>query len=105
MEACACESKWAELNKIIDAYRGQPSALIEVLHKAQELIGYLPQQVQEVIAKGLGVPLSKVYSVISFYHYFSIKPKGKYQVSVCKGTACYGEWCSGDYPAPRKPGY
>jgi len=89
VEACQCEAKWEELYKIIDQYRGQPSALIEVLHKAQELIGYLPQQVQEVIAKGLGVPLSDIFSVISFYHHFTIKPKGKYQVAVCKGTACY----------------
>lgn len=88
-EECKCESKWEELYKIIDAHRGQESALIEVLHQAQELIGYLPQQVQEVIAKGLNVPLSDVFSVISFYHHFNIKPKGKYQVSVCKGTACY----------------
>ena len=93
MGTCQCENnweeKWEELNKIIDAYRGQESALIEVLHQAQELIGYLPRQVQEVIAEGLGVPLSKVFSVISFYHHFTIKPKGKYQISVCKGTACY----------------
>lgn len=89
MEACQCETKWEELYKILDAYRGQGSALIEVLHKAQELIGYLPREVQEVIAKGLGVPLSSVFSVISFYHHFTIKPKGKYQISICKGTACY----------------
>ncbi|GEA16150.1 MAG: hypothetical protein PWR22_1070 [Moorella sp. (in: firmicutes)] len=89
MEACQCEAKWEELDKIIAAHRGRPSDLIEVLHQAQELIGYLPRQVQVAIADGLGVSLTEVYSVISFYHHFTVKPKGKYQISVCKGTACY----------------
>ncbi|MDN5344712.1 MAG: hypothetical protein PWQ18_823 [Clostridia bacterium] len=89
MEACQCEAKWEELDQIIAAHRGQPSALIEVLHQAQDLIGYLPKKVQIAIADGLGVSLTEVYSVISFYHHFTVKPKGKYQISVCKGTACY----------------
>ncbi|MCG0277479.1 MAG: NADH-quinone oxidoreductase subunit NuoE [Thermanaeromonas sp.] len=89
MEACKCEEKWEQLNEIIKAHRGQPSSLIEVLHKAQELIGYLPKQVLIAIAEGLGVSLSEVYSVVSFYAYFTTKPKGKYQISLCKGTACY----------------
>lgn len=89
MEACKCEEKWEQLAEIIAAHRGQPSALIEVLHQAQDLIGYLPKQVQAAIADGLGVSLSEVYSVVSFYAHFTVKPKGRYQVSVCKGTACY----------------
>ncbi|HBT47220.1 MAG TPA: NAD(P)H-dependent oxidoreductase subunit E [Peptococcaceae bacterium] len=89
MEACKCEEKWAKLEEIIAAHRGQPSALIQVLHEAQELIGYLPRQVLIAIADGLGVSLSEVYSVVSFYAHFTTKPKGKYQISVCKGTACY----------------
>jgi NADH:ubiquinone oxidoreductase subunit E len=89
MDACKCEEKWQQLNEIIEAHRGQPSSLIEVLHKAQELIGYLPKQVLIAIAEGLGVSLSEVYSVVSFYAYFTTKPKGKYQISLCKGTACY----------------
>ncbi|SMB98924.1 NADP-reducing hydrogenase subunit HndA [Thermanaeromonas toyohensis ToBE] len=89
MQPCQCEEKWEQLEQIIDAHRGQPSALIEVLHQAQELIGYLPKQVQMAIADGLGVSLSEVYSVVSFYSHFTTKPKGKYQISVCKGTACY----------------
>jgi NADH-quinone oxidoreductase E subunit len=78
-----------ELQQIISRYQGQPSALIEVLHQAQELIGYLPRQVQEKIADGLGITVNEVYSVISFYSHFSVKPKGEYNVCVCKGTACY----------------
>jgi len=89
VEACKCEEIWNQLEGIIAAHRGQPSALIEVLHQAQDLIGYLPKPVQVAIAEGLGVSLSEVYSVVSFYARFTVKPKGKYQVSVCKGTACY----------------
>ncbi|MGI9950980.1 NADH-quinone oxidoreductase subunit NuoE [Moorellaceae bacterium AZ2] len=89
MEACKCEEKWDKLEQIIAAHRGQPSALIQVLHQAQDLIGYLPKQVLIAIADGLGVSLSEVYSVVSFYAHFTTKPKGRYQVSVCKGTACY----------------
>ncbi|MDN5347422.1 MAG: hypothetical protein PWP65_986 [Clostridia bacterium] len=89
MEACKCGEKWQELDKIIAAHRNRPQDLIEVLHKAQELIGYLPKKVQVAIAEGLGVSLSEVYSVVSFYAHFTTKPKGKYQISICKGTACY----------------
>jgi NADH-quinone oxidoreductase E subunit len=89
MGTCNCKTAWDELNEVIEAHRGQESALIEVLHKAQEIMGYLPRDVQEAIAEGLHVPLNKVYGVVSFYHHFSVEPKGKYQVAVCNGTACY----------------
>lgn len=89
MGTCNCKTAWDELNEVIEAYRGQESALIEVLHKAQEIMGYLPRDVQEAIAEGLHVPLNKVYGVVSFYHHFSVEPKGKYQIAVCNGTACY----------------
>jgi NADH:ubiquinone oxidoreductase subunit E len=52
-------------------------------------MGYLPRDVQEAVAEGLNVPLNKVYGVVSFYHHFSVEPKGKYQIAVCYGTACY----------------
>lgn len=84
---------WEEVNPQLDAlleeYRGDQSALIEVLHKAQELVGYLPEDVQLKIADGLGVAPGDVYSVISFYSHFSTKPKGKYHIALCLGTACY----------------
>ena len=63
--------------------------LIGVLHKAQEIFGYLPSEVQEFVASKLDVPLSKVYGVVTFYSFFTMIPKGKYPVSVCMGTACY----------------
>ena len=59
------------------------------LQKAQEIYGYLPKEVQIMIADAFGVPLSEVYGVVTFYSQFSLFPKGKYQVSVCLGTACY----------------
>lgn len=84
---------WDEINPKLDAlladYRGDQSALIEVLHKAQEVVGYLPMEVQVKIGESLGVAVSDVYSVVSFYSHFSTKPKGKYHISLCLGTACY----------------
>lgn len=78
-----------KLDEIIDKYRGQPTGLIQVLHRAQEIVGYVPREVQERVADGLNVPISDVYGVVTFYTLFSLKPKGKYKISVCAGTACY----------------
>lgn len=78
-----------EFARIIAENRGKPEALIEVLHQVQELIGFIPRAVQKEIAKGLGVSPGEVASVISFYAHFSEKPKGKYKIALCKGTACY----------------
>lgn len=66
-----------------------PDALIEVLHKAQESFGYLEIEVLEYIARGLKLPLSRVYGVATFYHLFSLKPSGEHNCVVCMGTACY----------------
>lgn len=79
----------AKLDEIIKRYRGKPGALIPVLQEAQELIGYLPPVVQRHIAKGLKVPVSEVHGVVSFYSFFTMKPKGKHNIRVCLGTACY----------------
>jgi bidirectional [NiFe] hydrogenase diaphorase subunit len=64
-------------------------ALIEILHKAQEAFGYLEPDVLEYIARGLKLPLSRVYGVATFYHLFSLKPSGVHSCVVCMGTACY----------------
>ena len=80
---------YEELKKYIDEIKEKNGALISVLHKGQEIFGYLPQEVQEFIAKELNLPIAKVYGVVSFYHFFSMVPKGKYPISVCMGTACY----------------
>ena len=79
----------AELLKVIEAHKDQRGALISVLHEAQGIYGYLPIEVQTIIAKGLGVTLAEVYGVVTFYTQFSLNPKGEYQIGVCLGTACY----------------
>ncbi|MTI59715.1 MAG: NAD(P)H-dependent oxidoreductase subunit E [Firmicutes bacterium] len=78
-----------ELEGIIEKNRGQEDALLEVLHQAQELIGFVPKAVQKKIARGLKITPGEVASVMSFYAHFSERPKGKYQIALCKGTACY----------------
>ena len=93
-EECTCfggvsEEQKAKVREIIEHYRGRPGVLIQVLHEAQQVVGYLPREIQTMVAEGLGVPLSEVYSVVTFYALFSLKPKGRHQISVCKGTACY----------------
>jgi len=88
--ACKCgEEKLPELLEFIQQYAGQPTALITVLHRIQEELGFVPIEMQVRVAKVLGVPLSEVSGVISFYAFFSLKPKGKYHIAVCKGTACF----------------
>jgi NADH:ubiquinone oxidoreductase subunit E len=82
-------SKTADLQKIIAENRSKPGSLIPVLQQAQELIGYLPPSVQRHIAKGLNIPVSEVHGVVSFYSFFTMKPKGKHGIKVCLGTACY----------------
>ena len=77
------------LQQVIAAHRGLPGATMPVLQAAQEIFGYLPEEVQIMVAEGLGIPLTEVYGVASFYAQFTLKPKGKYQISVCLGTACY----------------
>ena len=79
----------AELMSVIARYKDQDGALIPVLHQAQEIYGYLPIEVQTMIADGLSVPLAEVYGVVTFYTQFSLNPKGEYKVGVCLGTACY----------------
>lgn len=78
-----------ELKSIIESYKGDSKALINVLHKAQEIYGYLPVEVQKMVANGLNMSLTEVYGVITFYTLFTLKPKGKYKIAVCLGTACY----------------
>jgi NADH:ubiquinone oxidoreductase subunit E len=82
-------AKSKDLENIIAHNRSRPGALIPVLQQAQELIGYLPPSVQRHIARGLNIPVSEVHSVVSFYSFFTMKPKGKHNVRICLGTACY----------------
>ena len=78
-----------QLLEVIAKNKELPGALLPVLHEAQEIYGYLPIEVQQMVADGLGVSLSEVYGVATFYSRFSLTPKGKHKISVCLGTACY----------------
>ena len=79
----------AKLNDVINASKHDKSLLMAVMQEAQEIYGYLPMEVQTMIAEGMDVPLEKVYGVATFYAQFSLSPKGEYNISVCLGTACY----------------
>ncbi|MCX7714744.1 MAG: NADH-quinone oxidoreductase subunit NuoE [Clostridia bacterium] len=78
-----------KLMEIIHRHQDEPGALMPVLQEAQEVYGYLPIEVQTMIAEGLNLPLSEVYGVATFYSQFSLNPKGEHRISVCMGTACY----------------
>jgi NADH-quinone oxidoreductase subunit E/NADP-reducing hydrogenase subunit HndA len=86
---CGTAEQEAQLKAVIEASRETPGCLMHILQEAQSIYGYLPMQVQKTIAEGLGISLSEVYGVVTFYSQFSLKPKGKYRISVCLGTACY----------------
>ncbi len=77
------------LEEVILQYEGNEKNLIQILHMAQAIFGYLPGNVQEYIAHKTGIPYSKVSGVVTFYSFFSSKPKGEYVISICLGTACY----------------
>lgn len=85
----ATDERYQKLSRIIADHKGKPGALIPVLHEAQQLFGYLPADVQQIIAEGLDVPLSEIDGVITFYSLFTSQPRGKYKIGVCMGTACY----------------
>ena len=79
----------AKLMEVIAQHKDEAGATIPVLHKAQEIYGYLPIEVQQMISDGLGVPLAEIYGIVTFYTQFSLNPKGKYVIGICLGTACY----------------
>lgn len=83
------EQKFDEIANIIDLYKGKEGSLIQILHLAQEIYGYLPLKLQKTIAHSLNIPLSEVSGVISFYSFFSTVPRGEHTIRVCLGTACY----------------
>ena len=79
----------AQLAAVIEANKHDTSRLMAVMQEAQGIYGYLPIEVQNMIAEGMNVPLEKVYGVATFYAQFSLTPKGEYHIAVCLGTACY----------------
>jgi NADH:ubiquinone oxidoreductase subunit E len=78
-----------QIKEIVTKSRGQAGALIRVLQQTQGLVGYLPKPVIQVISREMKIPLSEVYGIISFYHFFTMQPKGRHVIQVCMGTSCY----------------
>jgi bidirectional [NiFe] hydrogenase diaphorase subunit len=83
------DKRWRLINRTIRLHGNAPDALIETLHGVQERFGYLDLDALKYVASTLKVPLSRVYAVATFYHYFTLKPQGEHTCVVCKGTACY----------------
>lgn len=83
------EEKFKELGQYINDLPSKEGALIQVLHRAQHIFGYLPKEVQVFISEKLNVPASKVYGVVSFYSYFTTEPRGEHVISICLGTVCF----------------
>jgi bidirectional [NiFe] hydrogenase diaphorase subunit len=83
------DPRFATLDQTMDYYHRDTTALIQVLHAAQQLFGYLSGDVLHYIAAGLKLPVAQVYGVVTFYHFFTMVPRGKYQIMVCRGTTCH----------------
>ena len=83
------EEKYARIEEVIEEYRDKEGCLIQILHMAQGIYGFLPLELQQFIAQKLNKPLSEVYGVVTFYSFFSTQPKGENTIRVCLGTACY----------------
>ncbi|MFO7785218.1 MAG: NAD(P)H-dependent oxidoreductase subunit E [Thermodesulfobacteriota bacterium] len=79
----------SRVDEIIDRFKGVPGCLIPVLEDCQEVVGYLPLELQDYIGRRLNIPGSTVYGVVTFYSFFSMFPKGRHTIKVCMGTACY----------------
>ena len=78
-----------ELKSWLTANKSRPGVAMEALQKAQEIYGYLPLEVQRMIAEALDKPLAEIYGISTFYSQFALSPKGQYKINVCLGTACY----------------
>lgn len=89
MSDAAMKEKMEKLEHILIEHKNQQGALMPVLHETQELFGYIPEEVQKRISEVLNIPLAEIYGVATFYSRFTLKPRGKYTISVCLGTACY----------------
>ena len=83
------QEKLIQVEKMLEKYKGQKGVLLQALQEAQGIVGYLPVEVQKMVSEALNITLSEVYSTITFYSFFSLSPRGKYQIRVCLGTACY----------------
>lgn len=83
------KEEFKQLKEYIDSLKDSQGVLMQILHKAQSIFGYLPIEVQKFISEEMDIPLAEIYGVATFYTQFSIEPKGKHKIGVCLGTACY----------------
>ena len=86
---CGASHKDEKMEEILSKYAKEKSNLIQVLNEVQEAYGYIPKHAQLAISEHLGLTMAEVYGVITFYSRFTLKPKGKYNIAVCLGTACF----------------
>lgn len=89
MSDTAMKEKMEKLELFMQEHKNQPGVLIPILHEAQELLGYIPEEVQKRISEVLNIPPAKIYGVATFYSRFTLNPRGQYTINVCLGTACY----------------
>ena len=83
------ETAVAKINEICDRYAGENTPLMMILSDIQKEYGYIPLEVQEIVSERTGISVAEIYGVVTFYSFFSLKPKGKYVIGCCLGTACY----------------
>ena len=86
---CQCNGRDEKLDEILNKYEKNKNNLIQILNEIQEYYGYIPEKAQFAISNYLEIEMAEIYGVITFYSRFTLKPKGKYNISVCLGTACY----------------
>ncbi len=86
---CVEEKGTKEVKEILEKYKKDKSNLIQILNEIQEKYGYIPKQAQIEVSEYLSIPMAEIYGVITFYSRFTLEPKGKYNISVCLGTACF----------------
>jgi NADH:ubiquinone oxidoreductase subunit E len=96
------EEKYRELDEVIERYGQQEGQLIRILKEAQDIFGYLPEEVQTYIAGKLNLPVSEVNGVVTFYALFHTEPQGKYSINICLGTACYVQGAQGIFDEFRR---
>lgn len=89
IESQFTQEQWRAIDRIIEKYAGKQGTLILALEEVQDLTGYLPEEIQRYISRGMKIPLSHIYGVVTFYSFFTMKPRGKHQIRICLGTACH----------------
>ena len=89
MSCDCCKNKIADLMKILEKHEKDKSNLIQILNEVQDYYGYVPEKAQVAISEYLDMPMAEIYGVVTFYSRFTLKPKGKYHIAVCLGTACF----------------